>query len=266
MPNNKIKILLSLVFIFAMKNIFAQELVVKGVYQGENLFVKNPFKNVGVGFCVNEVRINGQMSTDEIQSNAFEIDLSYYKLKIGDKITITIKHDKECEPKILNIGVIKPKSTFKIKSIKFDKESQVLSWITTNELVPIPYIVEQFKWQKWVKVATVKGKGGNSTNRYSAKVNLHSGKNRFRVKQVDFSKQPRYSTGVTYRSLSPVVTFSPSKPRTEIKFSQVTNYEIYNFYGELVTKGRAKSVNVSKLKKGNYFLNFDNTMERFYKR
>ena len=57
----------------------AEELVVKGTYQGENIYVKNPFAPSGVGFCAYEVTVNGTITTDEINSSAFEIDLSIYE-------------------------------------------------------------------------------------------------------------------------------------------------------------------------------------------
>ena len=49
---------------------FSQEIVLEGTFQGDNLFVKNPFAPSGVGFCVYEVNVNGLTSTDEINSSA----------------------------------------------------------------------------------------------------------------------------------------------------------------------------------------------------
>ena len=246
--------------------ISAEEIKVEGIYQGENLFVMNPFASTGVGFCVYEVRVNGEITMDEINSSAFEIDLSVFGFKIGDKVSVLIKHKEGCMPKVLNPEVLKPKSTYKVLDINFDRKTNKLRWTTTGERGSLPFIVEQFKWNKWVKVATVKGKGTEGKHTYSVTVVPTSGTNKFRVKQIDYSRKPRYSPEVTFRSLDPPVTFSPAKPKTEIVFSAVTAYEIYDFYGRLVKKGKGNKVDISKLKKGDYFLNYDNQMGRFTKK
>ena len=254
------------IFFFTANTVLAKEITVSGIYQGENLFVMNPFASTGVGFCVYEVTVNGQITTDEINSSAFEIDLSVFQLNIGDNVDIIIKHKDGCTPKVLNKEVLLPKSTFKVLEIRVDRKNNLLKWSASNEKGPLPFVVEQFKWKKWVKVGTVNGKGNTGPNNYEIAIVPHSGLNKFRVKQIDYSKNPRYSPEATYRSLSPEVTFSPEKPKSEIKFSESTNYEIYDYYGRLVKKGGGSSVDISKLKKGDYFLNFDNTMGRFTKK
>ena len=259
------KVFFLLLFITLTITSFSGEIVLKGVYQGQNLFVMNPFSASGVGFCVYEVTVNGSVTTDEINSSAFEIDLSIYQFKIGDKLVIKIKHKENCTPKILNPEVIKPKSTYKLTSIKVDRNG-ILSWTTTQETGSLPYIVEQFRWNKWVKVAKIPGKGNRGINNYSTKVRPHSGNNKFRVKQIDYTKKPRYSREVNFRSLKPPVTFSPLKPTTEIVFSRETMYEIYDYYGNLILKGYKAKINISGLKKGDYFLNYDTKTGRFKKK
>src|SRR5690606_15482464 len=81
---------------------WAGVIVVEGRYQGKNLFVQNPFSEAGVGFCVFEVTVNDQIATDEINSSAFEVDLGNYGLKLGDAITVKIKHKDGCTPVVLN--------------------------------------------------------------------------------------------------------------------------------------------------------------------
>ncbi len=82
-------------------------IVLEGEYSGKNLFVQNPYAANGVGFCVSEVYVNGKMTSDEINSENFEIDLTAMALKEGDKVKIEINHLKDCAPKILNPEVLK---------------------------------------------------------------------------------------------------------------------------------------------------------------
>jgi hypothetical protein len=245
-------------------------IVLEGNYQGKNLYVQNSFAASGVGFCVQEVRVNGSVTTDEITSSAFEIDFRNLQLKMGDKVEVRITHKDDCKPKILNPEVLKPKSTFETLSILVDKDL-TFKWTTKGETGKLPYIVEQFRWNKWVKVGEVEGNGTASENSYSFKITPHSGKNQFRVKQIDYTGQPKLSKTVDYNSTVPEVVYSPAKVTKEIMFSAnnapaETMFEIYDQFGNIVKRGYSKSVDVSNLTKGAYYLNYDNKMGEFIKK
>ncbi|MCB9168838.1 MAG: hypothetical protein H6597_03400 [Flavobacteriales bacterium] len=242
-------------------------IVLEGHYQGKNLFVQNPFSEAGVGFCVFEVTVNDKIATDEINSSAFEIDLGNYGLKLGDAVVVQIKHKDGCTPLVLNPEVLKPKSTFDIvrQSISTDG---TYTWTTTNETGELPFIVEQKRWNKWVKVGEVMGIGTPGEHTYEFKVTPHSGENTFRVRQVDLTKRSRFSESVKYTdpSVAPV-TWSPEKPKDMITFSAKTLYEIYDQYGNIVKRGYGDTIDVTDLKKDLYYLNYDNKMgETFIKR
>ncbi len=225
----------------------------------------NPFASSGVGFCVYEVTVNGQMSTDEINSSAFEIDLTVFQFKQGDNVSIIIKHKDGCTPKIINPEVLKPQSTYAIGTMKMSKENEFI-WTTTGESGSLSFIVEQFRWNKWVKVGSVEGKGTAGTNEYKLKVYPHAGNNRFRVKQIDYSRKPNYGREFKYRSMAAPVTYTLSKSGTEIIFSAETMFEIYDYFGNLVNKGVAAKVDISALAKGDYFLNYETNTETFKKK
>lgn len=242
-------------------------LVLEGHYQGKNLFVQNPFSEAGVGFCVYEVTVNDQVATDELNSSAFEIDLGNYGLAPGDALTVKIKHKDGCTPLILNPEVLKPKSTFDVVFQEVDKDG-VYRWTTTNETGELPFIIEQKRWNKWIKVGEVMGVGTPGEHGYEFKVTPHYGENTFRLKQVDLTKKPRFGPAVKYTDPTIAqVTWSPDKPKDEITFSAPTLYEIYDLYGNIVKRGYGTSVDVSTLKKDKYYLNYDNKLgETFIKR
>ena len=60
------KLLLIISLLLSHFVVNAGQIEFRGTYQGENLYVKNPFAATGVGFCVYEVTVNGMTSTDEI--------------------------------------------------------------------------------------------------------------------------------------------------------------------------------------------------------
>lgn len=259
-------------FVLGGFSVFAQGgvIVLEGNYQGKNLYVQNPFASGNVGFCVTEVTVNGNVTTDETQSSAFEVDFKPHQLKIGDKVEVKIKHKADCKPKVLNPEVLKPKSTFEVISMSVEGDG-MLKWQTKGEQGKLAFVVEQFRWNKWVKVGEVDGVGTAATNSYEFKVSPHSGKNQFRVKQTDYSGQPRLSKPVDYMSKVCDVTFSPQKAAKDINFAcgetpTETMYEIYDQYGNIVKRGFGDKIDVSNLPKGGYFLNYDNKMGEFVKK
>ena len=245
-------------------------IILEGNYQGKNLYVQNPFGAGGVGFCVTEVIVNGNITTDEINSSAFEVDFKPHKLAIGEKVEIKIKHKEDCKPKVLNPEVLKPKSTFEVISMTIDKDGTV-KWATKSETGKLAFAVEQFRWNKWVKVGEVDGVGTPGTNNYTFKITPHSGKNQIRVRQTDYSGQPRLSKPVDFMSDGADVTFAPVKVAKDITFlandkPTETMYEIYDQYGNVVKRGFGSTVDASNLAKGGYFLNYDNKMGEFIKK
>ena len=246
--------ILTLAFSFQTE---AQVLILDGHYQGRDIYVQNPFSSSGVGFCVYEVRVNEQVTTDEVNSSAFAIDFNLLNLNIGDPLHVEIIHKEGCEPVVINPEVLKPISTYELVSIEVDK-SNTLKWTTKNESGKLPYVIEQFRWNKWVKVGEVEGKGTEDLNEYAFKLTPNSGSNKVRVRQTDSSNKPRYSEATEFNSKKYEVTFSPTKVKKEIAFSHITMYEIYNMYGNIVMRGYDKMVDVSSLKKGKYYINYDN--------
>ena len=251
--------------LFIATHLNAGVIVLDGHYQGKNLYIQNPFAGSGVGFCTFEVTINGDVTTDEINSSAFEIDFSNFKLKVGDPLTVKIKHKDDCKPRVLNPEVLKPKSTFETVSIKLGNDGKV-DWTSKNESGKLTYIVEQYRWNKWVKVGEVEGIGSAQENSYSFKITPHSGENKVRVKQVDYSGKPRYSKSATSLSSTSVVTFEPIKVKESITFSGETLYEVYDQFGNIVKRGFGANLDATTLKKGSYYLSYDNKTETFSKK
>ncbi len=260
-----IKQLLSIVLVGMTATVWATNdqadvLTIEGQYQSKNLFISNSIASNGVGFCVYEVRVNGEVTTDAISSSAFEIDLEQYRFKMGDELIVQIVHKKGCQPKVLNPTSLSPQATFKTKEITLD-ETGLISWTTTGEVGSLAFIVEQYKWNKWVKIGEVKGEGTSRENDYSFKMLLTSGKNKVRVKQVGNSGKELYSPAAEIMSNELKPTMSFDKKAKAVKFSAQTSYEVYDKYGQLCKKGFGDKVDMATLKKETYFLNYDNTFE-----
>ncbi len=242
----------------------AATLVIQGKYQNKNLYVQNSYGSSGVGFCAREIRVNGNITTDETNSSSFEIDLAALKLKYGQSVTIEITHSDGCMPKILNIEDLKPKPTFEVMTMNISSQG-LLKWITKDETGSLPYIIEQFKWNKWVPVGEVEGLGTPDPHEYSFQVTMHSGENKYRVKQKGLNSTSRFSQEIILKSPVDKPSFAISKNNASIDFSSETGFEVFDVYGTVVKRGYGKQVAIDNLKKGKYYLCYDNTMTEFKK-
>lgn len=243
----------------------AGTMVLEGQYQGKDLYVVNSVSASGVGYCVFEVLVNGQVSSDEWNSPAFEISLSIYGLKIGDDVVVTIKYKEGCIPRVINPGVLEPQPTFEISEINIS-ESGLFSWETKDEAGVLPFIIQQFKWNKWVNVGEVMGKGLQGINKYSFQVTEVSGVNKFRVVQKTANGDTRNSSTVEFTSTLAPVTVVYDKKGRELKFSRETNYELWNVYGQIVKRGFGAKADLGNLPKNDYIISFDNSTEKFYRK
>lgn len=250
-----------LLAVFAAFNLQAGTIVLEGKYQQKNVYVINSVAEAGVGFCVYEVTVNGEVTSDEINSHAFEVDLSIYGFKLGDPVIITIKYKDGCEPRILNPGALEPQPTFETQSIELNSGG-VLTWETSNEQGSLPFIVQQFKWNKWVNVGEVKGKGTSTRNSYSFQTTPVSGDNKFRIVQRSYDGKLRKSPTVEMVSSKAAVTMTYDKKAKAIVFSEDTSYELYNAYGQIIKRGVGSKVLMESQPKGEYFISFDNTTEK----
>lgn len=261
-----------LLLVLFLGNTFASfaDLSIEGHYQGKNLYVQNPEDEDGFGFCVTKATVNGDPISDGIQSSAFEINFAEFSVNIGDPVFIVLEHGIGCKPKILNPEVLLPKSTFVIGDISCSPDG-ALSWSTTSESGKLPFVIEQYRWNKWVSVGEVDGIGTASENSYKFEVTPHSGENKIRVVQTDHTGKKKPSKAVTFSN--PGIKepeLNPKKVKKEIKFTAAgspveTKYEIYDAYGNIVKKGVGSEVNCENLKKGAYYINYDNKNEKFIK-
>lgn len=235
---------------------FAEVVVVSGIYQGKDLYIKNPVTTSGVGFCIFEVLVNGNITSDEVNSPAFAVDLAVWKFKQGEPLEIVLRCKEACDVKIINPEAVYPTSTFEITEIQVDQNG-LLAWRTKNESAVLPYIIEQFKWNRWIKVGETNGTGKKNENNYAFQSVLTSGTNTFRIYQLDHKGQ-RLSTEVSVESATPQVSLKNSKISDSIEFSAETDYEVYSEYGTLVKAGRGQKVDATKFYKGKYYVSYDN--------
>ena len=245
--------------LFFFDSLSAQhKLVLQGVYKEQDVYVKNPFAAEGVGFCTYQVEVNGQVTSDEVNSSAFIIDLHQYAFKKGDPVEIILSHKENCLPEFINPKAIAPEPSFDLLSIDLNPNG-MLSWRTIFESGSLPYVIEQFKWNKWIRIGEVIGTGHSGENDYGFQADLHFGENTLRIYQGADRADRKYSESVKVFSNRPAqVELLTERFRENIEFSGPTSFEIFDEFGNLRMRGNSKHVDISKLEKGTYYLNYSN--------
>ncbi len=156
-------------------------------------------------------------------------------------------------------------STFNMETF-FVKEDGFLCWTAKEEHGSLPYVVEQYIFDKWVPVGEVKGIGTPDPNSYAIPVTLNSGENKFRIRQKGYDQMTRFSNAITYYSKREAVTYKVTDDNQTVVFSGETFFMVYNPYGAVIKQGYGNSLNISEYPKGYYCLIYDNRLGGFEKK
>jgi hypothetical protein len=236
----------------------------EGTYQGKSIYISNPSNAYGNEFAVISVKINGKSLLGLDKTNVMVNLLGY---GFGQYVSIEILYKTQGfpPPQVLNPAAIRSKSTFAL--LASDVTDEYLSWKTRNENSEEPFIIERDigtgMWSDWVLVGTVKGKGSKVYNEYKFPIDHYPGVNKYRIKQRDGQYQYAYLPPIEYNSKTEPVTLAEKKVTAKLKLSTKTNFEIYDQYGRLILKGSGKTIDVTGIASGTYFIKIENKTDTF---
>ena len=238
------------------------EYTVTGEYHGKNIYVQNPLSNDKINFCTSAVYLNERLINTSPKTSAFEIRLSH--LEIGEPVFIKITHKEGCTPKIINPQVIRSKSKFQFLRVHADELS--VHWSTVGELPYGKFFLEHYRNRKWINIETITGKGSFEANQYDLTPMHHTGDNKYRIKYVQNNGKIFFSPVFDYFHDVEPISFFPTMVVDKITLSRATDYAVVDSYGNQITRGRGKEIELNNLKAGLYFLYVDNREEKFVKK
>ncbi|MFW5767659.1 MAG: hypothetical protein ACOCXO_04740 [Bacteroidota bacterium] len=259
-------ILITLVCLLIFSGVSAEKMIVEGIYQGKNIFVKNSLVDDKKGeFCISNVTVNGENIPDELRSSAFVISLTRMDIELGEEITVEFQHEDDCSPLIINPEVLKPLSTYELA--EHEMKDGYLVFQTTRESSKLKFYVEEYRWDRWLVIDEFMGYGGPDDNTYKVKVYPHNGLNMYRLKQVDHLNRTHYSDTLKYQlDFDPVKLRTRKRIKDEIVFSKETLYELYNEFGERLRFGGGRVIDVDDLPTGLYYLSYGDSVVEIEKR
>ena len=238
------------------------ELVWKGIYQGKDVYVQNPYSRQEKAFCTLSVFVNESEVLSNPAASAFSIPLSH--LTVGDVVVIKIHYREGCAPRIVNPDAIKPVGDFKFLNVRAGKNS--VSWLAQGELPGSNYTIERkASDDNWESVNRVQGdKGGKAV--YTVPIKHVGGENIYRLKYEGTGISGLYSETFSYTFEETPITFYPSEATTKIYLSEETEYLITDTDGKKYKRGKGRIITIHNLEPGEYFLNYQDRSERFVKK
>ncbi len=229
----------------------SNEIVVNGKYSGENLYVLNP--SVNNEFSVQNVTVNGKEYAFTHNTNAFEISLANFTK--DDYVVVQISYAPGTVPQVINATSLVKESEFSLPSFIYNKRTKLIAWNVKEMNASCSYQLEQMLYGKWVMVKDLGTPDEMISDTYLP--TLLSGMNLFRIKQVDGNGNTLSSPIVKLKSPNRKILLVTEKVKDYIEFTGVTHYELYDANGFFIKRGTAQKVNVTDLKKGDYWINFD---------
>lgn len=253
------------IFLFSILNALqAQEMTIEGTFSGQNLYFRNPSLSANE-YCIKKVLVNNKPGRVEVHSEAFEVDFSLLGIEPGEKVSVKIFYGNNCKPELINPDAFKPSSDFKFIYIEGNKNNRLI-WKIAGKPGSGPFEIEQYRWRRWIKSGELDVTETEKPGEYELEITPTSGMNKFRVKMTDDKGIEVYSNETKFRSSKKEVNIVEHKVKDKIDFTDYTIFEILDKNGNYITDGEGRSADVSKLKKGEYWINYDNKADIFYKK
>ncbi len=228
-----------------------------GVYQGESLFIQNPFNKEDRKFCVQMIYINEKPLDINYRLSALKLDFEGHDLYAPVKVRVEHR-DTLCAPIIINPEAILFHTIFRFESVELTDSAMV--WKTKGESGIGSFEIERLSNGVWIDQEIVTAIGRYEGASYTYFPNLEEGANKYRIK-YNFPRGSRtkylFSWEFDYDHYPEPIEFSPKSAKTRLYLSTTTHYEIYNANRKLVLEGQGKEIDVTVLRQGQYVIYFN---------
>ncbi|MEQ8713038.1 MAG: hypothetical protein RIC80_08465 [Cyclobacteriaceae bacterium] len=239
-----------------------QELQVTGVYQGKSIFVQNPLFVERSESCVTRITVNNVPLRLDYKSSALEVNFSDKELYVP--VTVVVKHQPDCTPKILNEDAIRFHSAFSFTQLLLNDTA--LYWKTKGERMNSKFTVEKLFFDGWEYDQELPSEGKFEGAEYSVFPDLKEGVNKFRIKyEVPIAGRYLFSEELEHVYYPEPIRIFPLTVTRTLNINRVADYEISTPEGYTILTGRGKVIELERLRRGEYFITVENTIEKFTK-
>ena len=247
--------------------VFAANLEFKGVYYEQDLYIKNPM--LSSGHSINGITVNGKQVNTNLNSGLVVVKFAENGLKSGDEFTLNISYSDGEQPIVINKKAFAPASTFVLVSAKIELEGNATNLYFTikDESSSMPFYIDHFRANKWVRIGAVIGKGGMEEKTYMLPMSSLPGENKLKIYQINDDDTQRSSEVTVVSPKKEIVELKKivqKKNVKEIIFTGTTEYIIVDKkYGNTKLRGVGSTVDISSLPKGKYFVSYEEKYKKF---
>lgn len=235
-----------------------------GVNYQRKLFFHNPSPQRD-SFSIQQILVNGDTVREELSTNTVTLHLDRLPLEHEDSLCIQVIFLVDYIPHLVNPEGLLPPNDFIFTYIRV--RNQKLLWRVAGVIGYRPFIVEQYRWERWVDIEEVPVYDSLPGGTYEYSLRPHYGANQYRVVKVNALGETVVSREQTIRAYNvPRPEMVSSRVREQLEFTEVTRYEIYDMDWNLLKSGRDRYIDVSDLPRGRYMINYCNTTDTFRKR
>jgi hypothetical protein len=147
-------------------------------------------------------------------------------------------------------------------SVKVD--SVEVTWKVTHPEMVDSFVVEHYRWQKWVKAGVAKP--DNATHVYYFKISWHYGENKVRIAFYRDGKA-RHSQPIKFNHPNAPDCCDPVyRVYDSLQLGAPYSYEVFDKLGNVVRKGHGSSIYVKDLKPDVYYLSYNNKIMEFIRK
>ncbi|MCH2046713.1 MAG: hypothetical protein MK212_21545 [Saprospiraceae bacterium] len=240
---------------------YGKEVSIAGVYKGKPLFIQNPYHPGLNSFCIDEIYINKRRIDIDYTLSAIQIKFEGFDLYTP--VNIKILHKDVCKPIIVNPEAILFHSSFKFTEIAVN--DTVLHWHTKGDRPNAIFKVEKLFANGWESIETKQSTGQFEGDEYVYYPEFEEGPNKFRVKYEVRPNRYLYSREVEIEYYPEPIELLTTQVSRSLRISRKAAYEILDGDGTLWLSGNSKTVDVSTLKEGEYFIFFGDLSFKFIK-
>ncbi len=241
----------------------ALEKTLVGVFQGDPIFVQNPFLPEKGEFCVKAIFVNDKKVDLNYRLSALKVDFEGTDLFAPVSVRITYS-DSLCSPDFVNPQAIFFHSSYKFLTTQISDSA--LYWTTEGERETGIYTVEKLQDGIWIDQETIPAEAKFEFTDYIHYPIFEEGPNKYRIKYDFGNGRYLYSQEVEYEHYPDPVTFEPFTTNYKLKLSRSAFYEVFNQKSEMVLSGSGVEVDVRFLRPGDYVIYFDRKQPGSFRR
>ena len=251
-----------LLFIFTSLNAqpVLNETSFSGVYQGKPLFIQNPYLSTERAYCIKRICINKKKA--DINYDVSALILEFKGVDKFSPISIQIEYsDSTCVPVLLNPEAIRYHSVFSFEKIAITDSSIV--WMTKGESEDGTYEIEAFNLGYWESVNVREANGVYGSSEYVYFPVYDEGSNKYRIKYSS-SNATLYSEELEHVFYPEPITFK--RDGHDLILSRSCSFVVSDEENYEVLAGSGKSINISELKTGEYYITFNDEQSELFRK